>query len=200
MKTQTQIPRVSAKLKRSTNPYTHKGETVYIYRDRENGTVAVSYDNKFDSIFDVLKEDIKPFRKSGLIKSKVKVLTTEELLFKAELNAFYDNQANVAPAKCENCGAFFDLHTARDYRNITCHILPKGLFPEVATHPFNTVFMCCSSGCYGHGNYDNKGAEDRKSMPVYPLALSRFLEFKHLLSDDRLINACEYMGIDWRGC
>lgn len=64
MKPTYEIPRVSAKLKRSTTPYSWNGETVYIYKDLENGQVLVSLDPKFDSVFDVLKEYISTTKKS----------------------------------------------------------------------------------------------------------------------------------------
>lgn len=63
MKTQTLIPSVSARLKRSSNPYNHKGETVYIYKDHANGRVEVDYSPQFEKPFDVLREDLSPVRK-----------------------------------------------------------------------------------------------------------------------------------------
>lgn len=112
-------------------------------------------------------------------------------------NVFFASQALVFPGHCENCHRPLN---SPDKRSLTCHILPKkkghGGFPSVAIHPQNKVFMCCYGGCYGHGDWDNRNAADRKTMPVYKLALERFREFEDVLTTDEKRRAYKYLGLD----
>ncbi len=189
----------STKLKTGTE-YTLQGNTVFIDHDCGGGVVTIRRQKEKWPVNYVPERvelsDLKPALKLKQgIQAKPKKLNSEDLMFKAELNVFYDNQANVAPARCENCGAFFNLHTKWDYRKITCHILAKSDFPEVATHPSNSVFMCCDSGCFGHGNYDNKDAAFRETMPVYPIAIKRLMEFVRLIPDEKINKVYKYLNI-----
>jgi hypothetical protein len=127
------------------------------------------------------------------IKSKSKKKESSK-----ELNVFFADASLVFPVYCENCGEKLLNTGSFTRRSQTCHILPKtasGGFPSVATHPSNKVFMCCFSGCYGHGNWDNQDANKRKSMSVYDLAIERFRKFEHLLTEQEKLKAYKYLGL-----
>lgn len=114
---------------------------------------------------------------------------------KKEMDVYFANQSLVMPDNCENCGQRLDLSTPFARKAQTCHILPKSIYTSVKTHPQNKLFMCCFHGCHGHGNWDNLDSEKRKSMPVYELALKRFILFKKKLTDKELVSAKKYMGL-----
>ncbi|MNK78051.1 hypothetical protein D3C87_976690 [compost metagenome] len=130
------------------------------------------------------------------IKSKTKQKDNTK-----ELNVFFAEASLVFPKYCENCGEKLLNTGSFTRRSQTCHILPKtasGGFPSVAIHPANKVFMCCFTGCYGHGNWDNQDAAKRKTMPVYKKALERFREFEKELTEPERNKAYKYLGIEGR--
>lgn len=201
MKTQIAIPSVSAKLKRSSNPYQHKGETVYINIDRMDGTVSVAREFNSYDVFDVLKEDLSPVRKVGSsIQAKPKVLTDEKKAVKNDLNAFYDEMALTLPFNCMECSKPLYAATAFTIRSCTAHVLPKGIFPAIATNPHNVIFLGAGllGICRCHDFYDSH-LNNRKSMKIYPQVIKIFTTYlRHELSDNSLITACDYLGIeDW---
>lgn len=70
------------------------------------------------------------------------------------------------------------------YRHATAHILPKSIFPSVATHPNNFLILSASSGA--HSKFDNGGASE---MKVFEEAKRRFNTFKHLVKEKhKLLN------------
>lgn len=200
MKTQLAIPSVSAKLKRSSNPYNHKGETVYINLDRMDGTVSVSREFNSYDIFDVLKEDLSPVRKLGSsIQAKPKVLTAEKKVVKNDLNAFYDEMAIDMPFNCANCNKPLYAFTKFGKRACTAHLLPKSLFPSIATNKYNIKFLGCGllGVCDCHSQYD-ANLEERKKLKIYDEAVKIFaVHLRHELNDEDLISACKYLGISW---
>ena len=57
--------------------------------------------------------------------------------------------------KCWHCGLATMKKDDEKYHFSIAHILPKNLFPSVATHPFNFIELCFwGKNC--HGNMDNK--------------------------------------------
>lgn len=124
------------------------------------------------------------------IKSKVKKEKDQEL------EVFFASQSLVMPELCENCGERLDLSTLFSRKAQTCHILPKSLYKSVKSHPQNKLFMCCFHGCHGHGNWDNLDSTKRKSMDVYELAIKRFRMFENTLSEQELIKAYKYLGLE----
>lgn len=130
-------------------------------------------------------------------KPKYKKPSKKPTEVKQGLNVFFASQALEIPKHCENCGEELNAFTSFQKRCVTAHILPKkenGGFPVVSTHPKNRMFLGVYCGC--HGEWDNKGAEDRAAMNVYPKAIERFQEFKGLLSQAELIKAKKYLNIN----
>jgi hypothetical protein len=195
----TQMPAASGRLKSGTEMI-FNGNQVFVEHDDCKGNVNVC-DSKErgleDTYFVILKSDLTPIlRVRSSIVVKAKVLTKEQVAFKADLNVFFANQALVFPELCENCGTPLDAFTMWDRRCMTGHILEKNdnAFPEVATHPQNKIFIG-TRNCTCHNSWDKKGAAYRASMPVYQLALTRFKEFAPQLSEKKLIKAYTYLNI-----
>jgi 5-methylcytosine-specific restriction endonuclease McrA len=113
---------------------------------------------------------------------------------KDDLTGWFAHQLTMCTPDCENCKTKFTSVHIINPRTIIAHILPKRSdfgFPEVATHPFNRMFLC--PDC--HSKYDNGNAADREKMPVYATALARYAIFKDLLPINRLSKAEKYLGI-----
>lgn len=115
---------------------------------------------------------------------------------KKELNVFFASQILEIPSNCEECGN--DLRYLRANKNfarsLVAHILPKrpvGGFPTVATHPLNRMFYC--PDC--HTDFDNKGIDFAKQLKSLPLMISRFNQFKDLLSPQDLARVPKYLII-----
>lgn len=190
---------IAPKLKKSKIPYDYIGQTVYVFHDKENGKVVLSFSPEWTDCFIGERDNIKLARKGGSsIICKPKALTASKKAFKAELNVFFASQALVFPELCENCGEPLNAISAWDRRCMTAHILEKNdnAFPEVACHPQNKLFLGTKCGC--HSAYDGKGRAHRKGMNCYDLAIQRFLAFKNELSEPQLIKAAKYLAIDYR--
>jgi hypothetical protein len=83
---------------------------------------------------------------------------------------------------CENCRN--PIIAVSEGEKISCqaHILPKEYFPSVALHPLNHLLLAgFLSDCGCHYKYDFSW-EKAVKMPVFELAISRFLSFKKHLS------------------
>lgn len=79
---------------------------------------------------------------------------------------------------CQNCGCRINASYNASW-NIA-HILSKRTYKSVSTHEENRLFLCSSkdeSGNFCHEKFDS-GLEERKSMPVFSLALQKFVKFK----------------------
>lgn len=185
----------STKLKRNTE-WLYNGTPVFIERDRQDGTALIRIGIDQPVFEDVDVCDLKPVNKPrSVISNKPKVLNDKEKSFKKELNVFYASQLLEIPKYCENCERPLYINSKWDGRKMTCHILPKSLFKQLAIHPLNRVFMCCDNGCYGHDKWDNGDALERSQMPVYAIAIGRFNKFKELLIPKDLIKANKYLNL-----
>jgi hypothetical protein len=136
---------------------------------------------------------------AGKAKPKGETITQAEKEFKKELNVFFASQTLVMPYLCDNCNQLLKAFNTFERRACIAHIIPKSGkqavgFPTVATHPQNKLFLCAKGGC--HNSWDNKGAEDRAGMNCYQLAIERFNQFKHLLTESELQKAYKYLNID----
>lgn len=175
------------------------GQHVYLDRIQNANTYFVCDspslsldDNYFPIDVSLLKEAGK--QRTG-ISSKPKALTEAKKSFKQELNVFYASQLLQIPKYCENCQAPLYIFTKWDGRKMTCHILPKSTFPELAIHQLNRIFMCCDGGCYGHAKYDNGDALERSQMPVYKYVIERWPELKKCLTEAKIVKAEKYLGL-----
>ena len=100
---------------------------------------------------------------------------------KALLNKFFQEQVQLIPARCENCGARI-VFTAAGKAAHVCHILPKRHFESVMVHPLNRWFGCIIC----HTDYDNKGWSHAVTMPIWPSCVERFKKFMSLITDNEL--------------
>ena len=109
----------------------------------------------------------KPDRKQGEGKKEKDPL----------LSKWFEYVATVIRANpyCMNCGEWI---APNYYRHASAHILPKSLFPSVATHPMN--FLVLGAGCGCHAEFDHS-IDKASAMRVWPLAVERFKRFEHLV-------------------
>lgn len=79
---------------------------------------------------------------------------------------------------CQNCGCIIN-HLYMPHANIA-HILPKSKFKSVSKNAYNYVFLCSfkDNGSNCHSQFDDRILE-RPSMPVFQLALQKFVKFQH---------------------
>lgn len=84
---------------------------------------------------------------------------------------------------CENCHQPITAMGEAAIYSCQAHILPKEHFPSVALHKLNHLLLGgIFSDCGCHNKFDFSWQKAQK-MPVFPLAISRFLSFKNLLSE-----------------
>jgi hypothetical protein len=79
---------------------------------------------------------------------------------------FFADQLVNAPKYCENCKKPLAGTMAINPAAVVAHIIPKNPTsgcPSVAVHPDNRWFAC--GDC--HTDYDNRGAEYVKAMPIF---------------------------------
>lgn len=182
------------------------GQTVYLDRVKSPTVYFVCDvpppDKKLEgNYFDVRVDQLKEQQSFGSsISAKPKVLTKVEKSSKDSLNDFFKAMYFVMPYNCEECGKPLYAHNEFAKRCVTCHILPKSIFPEIATNPDNIFFMGAEliGVCADHNAWDDKDSAHRKTMYVYPLALERFEKLKVHLSPKKYVQACTYLGIDWQ--
>lgn len=180
------------KIKRNTE-LIYNGETVFMERDREDGTALIRIGTMFE---DVDTCDLKLAVKGrSTISNKPKVLTDSEKSFKKELNVFFADQLLVCPKQCEECQTPFYNYSKDELRGLVAHILPKNkkAFPAVSCHPQNRMFLGTKCGC--HSAWDGMGAQERSQMNIYPVAIERFNKFKELLTTPEIIKAEKYLNI-----
>lgn len=185
----------ATKIKRGSI-YILNGNHIFVWKDREDGTIVVSDTKTFENTWVVNLDDLKPLNKGrSTISNKPKVLTPEEIAVKKELNVFFASQLLVCPTQCEECGTPFFNYNKDELRGLIAHILPKNkkAFPSVACHPQNRMFLGTKCGC--HNFFDNLGAEERSKMNIYKIAIERFQIFKNLLTPKELIKAKRYLNI-----
>lgn len=116
---------------------------------------------------------------------------------KQELNVFFASQILEIPPCCEECTRDIRFYRASKNfaRSLVAHILPKrekGGFPLVATHPLNRMFYC--PDC--HTDFDNKGIEHAMKLKSLPLMISRFNQFKDVLSPQDLERVPVYLFLE----
>lgn len=87
---------------------------------------------------------------------------------RVDLVAWYEKKVSECDWICCECGKSCYSNN-KDFRFAAqAHILPKSLFPSIATHELN--HMCLGPVCGCHGKYDSNWANASK-MKVWPEAL-----------------------------
>lgn len=152
-----------------------KGSCIHYWSNRR----AIYAERAANKAADTPTKPRKPIAKV----SKNKKRDAEAIVKKKELNLFFADQILQIPRCCENCGEPFGYIPAWQRKWVIAHILPKATFKSVATHPMNRMFLCIMSDHNCHDNYDRRGQDHRRIMPVHKLAMERLEYFKHLLTD-----------------
>lgn len=189
------------KLKRSTiSKHTYFAQPIFIWLDKQDGVVMVSYSPDFDDIFPASIADLKPVNKGrSTISSKPKVLNDKEKTDKQKMDEFYSRIALRMPYECENCGQKLQAFNKFAKRSCAAHILEKCNFPSIAMNEDNILFLGAGflGGCQCHNLYDSN-VEARSKMKVFQIALNRFEKLKQYLTDKELIKAYTYLNLEWK--
>lgn len=92
---------------------------------------------------------------------------------KQDLEQWFLDGDKQATGKCRHCGGRTCKGDPLFYKHSQAHILPKRLFPSVATHPLNRVELCFwENNC--HGNFDN-GTLDLMDMNCFDEIIEKFI-------------------------
>jgi len=92
---------------------------------------------------------------------------------KGDLEQWFLDGDRMATGKCKNCGGRTCKGDTLFYKHSQAHILPKRLFPSVATHGLNRIELCFwENNC--HGNMDN-GTLDLMDMNCFDEIIEKFV-------------------------
>lgn len=192
---------VSSKLRKGSEQLLF-GKSVWVFRDKEDGTVCICDDKSLHDEFNfwtVLKSDLSPAPKPVKpIPKRHKKLDPEEQQFQIDLDNFFKSLwEDKHHFKCQNCRA--DLFATNNSKKRACsaHILAKSKYPSIAMNEDNILYMgvlAFGASCGCHTAWDSNVAR-RMKMAVYNLALKRFELLKPYLDDKELIMAEEDLGI-----
>lgn len=205
MKDKKPIPTRAKQPKRGTQFYwPEKDLNVYLERvvDLENYFVSDDPNRSFKSNFHhVPAADLKQSINARTpISQAPKAISAAKKSLKDELNDFFAHMALKMPHRCMNCDEPLFAFNQFAKRCVSAHILPKSEFTSVATNELNIIFLgaaiLCKCSC--HDDWDGKGSDHRKRMAIYKVAIKRFDQFKHLLTQPELIKAYTYLGIKWQ--
>lgn len=96
---------------------------------------------------------------------------------KVDYSSFFAKSIKNSDAICQNCGCYVNLDFKGSW-NIA-HILSKRTYPSVGEHLDNFVVLCSSkdNGNLCHEKFD-ANILGRENMPVFELALQKFVKFK----------------------
>lgn len=88
------------------------------------------------------------------MREDAKPLKSREEAGGAELDRWFLDRRKEMTGKCAHCGDKTTKDSDKYYKSAVAHILPKALFPSVATHPLNYIELCFwNKSC--HTNFDN---------------------------------------------
>lgn len=176
-----------------------KEQQVWLYRIKSETGYLVSTDPCFENandMYEVKLSDLKELhqKRSSNIKAKVKALSPEQKDDKKERDQFFESLT--IPALCQECDKPLIAFNSFARRSVSSHILPKAYFKSVATNPLNIMFLGAGflGGCGCHGQWDTN-IDNRIKMKVYDLAVKRFRQFQHLLTQNELDNALDYLNL-----
>jgi|ERR1700761_5593607 len=175
---------------------------VWLYRIKDDNKYIVCNEKSFgieSNFFEANPSDLRlAVKLRSAIATSSKKLTAEEKKVKDDLNEFYRLAAFDAPLYCQECGEPLDCYNEWDLRCCTAHILPKSKnnsgFPSIACHPINKLFLG-KKNCYCHDQYDQKGAEFRSKMKIYPVVLAAYEILKEELTEPDIVRANKYLNI-----
>lgn len=186
-----------SKLKRGTI-YKLNGNPVFLYFDKQDGTVVISDTKTFDNTWIVELSELKPMvpGRQG-ISSKPKPLIEKKKTEKQLLNEFFDKMALKMGFLCMECNEPLHAFNKWAKRCSTAHVFAKADFPTLACNELNIVFLGSdiTGGCNCHFNMDNCGAEKRMIMKIYPLLLERFELLKPLMTHKEIYKAMTFLNI-----
>lgn len=76
--------------------------------------------------------------------------------------------------KCQHCGGETSKFSDEFFYFCVCHILPKSIFPSVATHPLNWIELCFwNNSC--HTNSENKSKKfELDKLKCWPEIVRKF--------------------------
>lgn len=94
------------------------------------------------------KKEAKPI---PTMSAKKKEAQPKEIAEKKALTVFYNEQLNVMPHGCMECGDELFKSQIINIRTPIAHLLCKRTFKSVATDPNNVIFLCQLH----HGRFDN---------------------------------------------
>ncbi len=106
------------------------------------------------------------------------ILDVNEAKNRQELELWFENAKRELAKNpyCQECGKYI---SDRFYRHATAHIFPKSLFPSVATHPMNKLFLGAGCGCH-----DKTHRLDTFSdMKIFREAVRRFRLFEKSITE-----------------
>lgn len=177
------------------------GANVYLYRIKSNTVYLICTDSSFPNDPDVYHDvhpaslvETRPARQG--ITSKPKKLTEKQFQVKQDLNQFFELISIKIPWGCENCGKPLYANNNFAKRSVSAHILPKAIFPTVATNENNIMFLgagfLCICQC--HDSWD-ANIDSRVKMKIYDYAIRKFELFKDQIPDDQIDEALKYLNI-----
>lgn len=89
------------------------------------------------------------------------------------LSEWFADRHKEMTGKCKHCGGRTCKNDSLFFKHSIAHILPKRLFPSVATHPDNWIELCFwERNC--HGNMDN-GILDLIDMHCWDEIVEKFI-------------------------
>lgn len=190
-------------IKQSTKPkrgqkFIYQGKPVWIEILKPNGRFLVCDSEErslTDNYFEVKLSDLLSApEKWQSISKQPKKLTDKQKTESQLLNEFFEGLK--IPFNCQECNSPLYAHSKFFRRCVSCHILPKGLFPSIACNPDNILFMGASllGVCTDHEKWDGS-IDSRIKMKVYQIALQRYELLKPFLSPKELIMADKYLGL-----
>lgn len=98
-----------------------------------------------------------------------------------ELQKWYARIMAFETPVCWETGSKINKEDKRAWQGSVAHVLPKKLFPSVATHPKNYLILQMYGGA--HGQYDSSWHNAQK-MKVWPIAVGRFLMIEPDIAPD----------------
>lgn len=185
---------METKPKRGVTQFYYNGVLVYFWKIVSYNSYHVCFDAKCTDAGEVVEiECLLPVNKGRqLIKSNSNPKPTTD---KKELKDFFVSLK--IPMRCENCN--FPLFATNDFarRCVSAHILPKSLFPSIATNADNIIFLGSSlfSRCNCHNRFDEIGAKERSQMNIYDKVVSRYETLKESLTEAEIVKANKYLNI-----
>jgi hypothetical protein len=110
------------------------------------------------------KKEKKAPTKAGKAKATEGIMSLDE---------WFKEGDRLSTGKCRHCGGRTCKGDPLYFKHSQAHLLPKRLFPSVATNPLNRIELCFwNNNC--HGNYDN-GTLDMKDMNCFDEMIEKFI-------------------------